>query len=56
MKFLGHGLNLHHISDLSHSRDNTRSLTCCTIRELLVRSFLSFHVFQGLEHIMGEEA
>ena len=26
-KFLGHGLNLHHSSDLSHSSDNTETLT-----------------------------
>ena len=26
-KFLGQGLNLHHSSDLSHSRDNARPLT-----------------------------
>ena len=33
-KFPGKGWNLHHSSDLSHSSDNTRSLTSQATREL----------------------
>jgi len=33
-KFSGQGSNLWHISDLSHSSDNARSLTCFATREL----------------------
>ena len=33
-KFLGQGSNLCHSSDQSCCSDNTRSLTCCAIREL----------------------
>ena len=31
-KFLGHGLNLRHSGNQSHSSDNARSLTQCTTR------------------------
>ena len=34
-KFPGQGWNVHHSSSLSTSRDNTRSLTLCTTKELL---------------------
>ena len=41
-KFPGQGLNLSHISDLSHSSDNTKSLTCWVTREhfLLIEIWL----------------
>ena len=39
-KFLGQGLNLHHDSDPSHCSGDTRSLTYCITRKLLVMLFL----------------
>ena len=38
-KFPGQGLNLHHSSDLSDSRDNFRSLTCWATREHILLIF-----------------
>jgi len=44
-KFLGQGSNPSHSCPWNHSSDNTRSLTCCTTRELL-KGFLNL-----LEHV-----
>ena len=41
-KFPGQGSNPYHNSDLSHSSDNARSLTCCATGEFLVVWFLIF--------------
>ena len=38
-KVLGQGLNLNHSCDLSHSRDNDPSLSCCITKELPIIPF-----------------
>ena len=48
-KFSGQGSNPCHGSDPSHCGDNTRSLSCCTTRELLHKHFLTTECGAGTE-------
>ena len=50
-KFLGQELNMHHNSDLSHSSDNARPLTCWTTGELLAYIFLFCFLGLHLQHM-----
>ena len=53
-KFPGQGSNQHHSSNLSHSSDNTGSLTHCVTRELQRKVFFFFFFF-FFGHLMGSD-